>query len=62
MNSMTELLLPELAVLRMADRQAEAAAERLARDLRRVAGPRPGWTLTIRIRLPFFGRGAAKPA
>jgi hypothetical protein len=62
MNTMTELLLPELAELRMAERQAEASAERRARELRRAAGPRPGWTLTIRIRLPFVGRGAAKPA
>jgi hypothetical protein len=62
MNTMHELLMPELAELRMAQRQSEAAAARLARELRDAAGGTPRWTLTLRLRLPVIRRGAAKPA
>jgi hypothetical protein len=62
MNTMHELLMPELAELRMAERQAEAAAERLARELRDAAGGTRRWTLNLRLRLPVIRRGAAKPA
>ena len=62
MNTMHELLMPELAELRMAERQAEAAAARLAREVRDAESGSSRWTLSLRLRLPVVRRRAARPA
>lgn len=62
MNTMHELLLPELVELRIAERHAEAAAERWARQATRGNRPTRTWSLAAVLRLPTLRSGRAAKA
>jgi hypothetical protein len=61
MNTMTELLLTDIPTNRMTERQAEAAAGRLAQQAR-AADTRPArtWSLAGFLHLPSLGRRLAR--
>ena len=67
MNTMTELLLIETPATRVAERLAEAAADRRGRDARSAQAtggaerPARTWSLRGLLRLPHPGRRVARP-
>jgi hypothetical protein len=67
MNTMTELLLSDTPTTRVAERLAEAAADRRGRDARAALAAGTGdsptrtWSLRGLLRLPNPGRRVARP-
>jgi hypothetical protein len=63
MNTMHELLMPELIELKMAQRLAEAEADRTIRRLREATGSSRQWHFGLpRLRLPRLGGSAPRTA
>lgn len=63
MNTMHELLMPELIELKMAQRLAEAEADRTIRRLREATGSSRQWHFgLLRLRLPRLGGSAPRTA
>ena len=60
MNTMHEMLLPDLIDLKIADRRAEAAASRRA-DEATAAKPDRSWSLSAVLHLPTLGSGRPAP-
>ena len=62
MNSMNEMLNPDLIDLKIAERHAEAAAWRLAREANGASKPERGWSFTAVLQhLPSLGSGRPAP-
>ena len=62
MNTMHEMLLPDLNDLKIADRRAEAAAWRLARESNGASKPERSWSLSgVLHHLPSLGSGRPAP-
>ena len=57
MNTMTELLNPDLIDLKIADLRAEAAAFRLAREATSASRPARTWSLSAVLRVPVLRHG-----
>jgi hypothetical protein len=62
MNTMHELLLPELADLKIADRHAEAVAWRQAREATASGRSERTWSLAALLRLPGLRSGRTAKA
>jgi hypothetical protein len=62
MNTMHEMLLPDLIDLKIADRRAEAAAWRQAHETTGAGKPERGWSLSgVLHHLPSLGSGRPAP-
>ena len=57
MNSMNELLNPDLIDLRIADFRADADAWRRAREATEAVRPERTWSLSAVLRVPVFRHG-----
>jgi len=62
MNTMNELLNPDLIDLKIAERHAEAAAWRQAREATGASKPERGWSFSAVLQhLPSLGSGRPAP-
>lgn len=57
MNSMNELLNPDLIDLKIADFRADAVAWRQAREATEVVRPERTWSVSAVLRVPVFRHG-----